>query len=118
MLWCGNQELGYGNICSTCPYLEYEENDLLCQLYTSIEFAQGSGSGNLEGSGYSGGSFNESGCPYLNRTDGTLICDLWCELINLELGYICSEPIDVLLLMTTIQSTSTVSDFIYYFLFL
>ena len=29
MLLCENQALGYGNICSTCPDMKYEENILL-----------------------------------------------------------------------------------------
>ena len=37
MLLCENQALRYGTICSTCSNMNYEENILLCQLYTSIE---------------------------------------------------------------------------------
>ena len=106
-LWCELQEVTDGTTCSdqpTCPYFAYDEYVLLCQQYTSILEAEGSGSDDPQGSGYTG-TFNESGCPYLDLTDGTLICDLWCQLINLVEGLTCSEPIDVLELTST---TSTI----------
>merc|ERR1719204_2268657 len=76
-----------------CPYENNIASLLLCQLFESIEKEKGNPSPG--GSEYDGNTFNQSSCPYISQQEGTLICDLWCELINLQLGLTCMTPIDV-----------------------
>ena len=101
-LWCDNQNMKTGAICRySCPYFNLVKGQLLCQLYNSLSlFGSGSGSGSRASSSSSmtilnpyTGTFNESSCPYLNLTDGTLICSLWCQLLYDMTGYTCAQPI-------------------------
>ncbi len=147
-LWCENQMLKYGIICSEtstsssssatvfssssmeisstssdassspstneplCPYEAFVESVLLCKLYNSIEaaklyssittssssllsssFSSSTASSGITTSappdGFYTGTFNETECPYLGLTNGTLICSLWCELLGLSTGLSC-----------------------------
>jgi hypothetical protein len=105
-LWCQNKNMLTGAICIySCPYFTYVEGPLLCQLYNSLSL-YGSGSGSSSAASRSSsatlspatslslykGTFNESFCPYLNLTDGALICSLWCQLLSDVTGYTCAQP--------------------------
>jgi hypothetical protein len=89
-----------GVVCRySCPYFKLTEGQLLCQLYNSLSLF-GSGSGMNSGPSSSAstnlnlynGTFSEPACPYLNLTDGTLICSLWCQLLSAMTGYTCVQP--------------------------
>ena len=85
-----------------CSYESFVEAVLLCQLYNSIEAAKLYSSSTTSSStissslttslppdGFYTGTFNETECPYLELTNGTLICSLWCELLGLSTGLSC-----------------------------
>ena len=69
MLWCENQELGYGNTCAItttpvplCPYLGMLNEAVLCDLWEKINEAEASG---VSPSG--SGTVPYDDCPYKDQ---------------------------------------------------
>jgi hypothetical protein len=109
-LWCQNMNMETGAICVySCPFFTQVEGPLLCQLYNSLSLYGSASGSSPAASGSSSaassqanslnlytGTFNESFCPYLTLTNGTLICSLWCQLLFDVTGYTCAQPVLVI----------------------
>ena len=114
-LWCQNKNMELGVVCVySCPYFTMVNGPLLCQLYNSLSLygpTSGSGSSSSASSPMTNmslytGTFNESSCPYLNLTNGALVCSLWCQLLFDVTGYSCALPV----LVIQVGYSKTVSE--------